>query len=226
MNPDVIVPMNPKILDDMWVPNAMIYNLKLFEEMNVLDKLHGLWISADYSIVYSTAAHITFFCPINYHKFPLDTQICKFQIGSYSYDDNTMTFTTVRVGFYGKHENSMPLDYAVNLRDLRQNDSILIFDGLGNFSLAGFEIVLDRHASTYIFTYYLPSGVFVVVSWISFLIPVHAIPGRMILLVTLFLVLVNIFNTVIANTPKAEGPTAIAVWMFSCILFVFGAFIE
>ena len=164
MNPDVIVPMNPKILDDMWVPNAMIYNLKLFEEMNVLDKLHGLWISADYSIVYSTAAHITFFCPINYHKFPLDTQICKFQIGSYSYDDNTMTFTTVRVGFYGKHENSMPLDYAVNLRDLRQNDSILIFDGLGNFSLAGFEIVLDRHASTYIFTYYLPSGLFFVVT--------------------------------------------------------------
>ena len=29
--------------------------------------------------------------------------------------------------------------------------------------------------------------------------------GRMALLVTLFLVLVNIFNTVTTNTPKAEG---------------------
>ena len=31
------------------------------------------------------------------------------------------------------------------------------------------------------------------------------IPGRMALLVTLFLVLVNIFNTVTTNTPKVEG---------------------
>ena len=51
------------------------------------------------------------------------------------------------------------------------------------------------------------------------------IPGRMGLLVTLFLVLVNIFNTVTTNTPKAEGLTAIEAWMLSCILFVFGALV-
>merc|ERR1719450_603119 len=137
-----------------------------------------------------------------------------------------MTFTTLRAGFDGTHENSIPLDYAIEIRNLAPSDSILIFDGLGNFSLAGFEMVLNRHSSPYIFTYYLPSGLFIVVSWISFFIPVNAIPGRMILLVTLFLALVNIFNTVTANTPIAERPTAIAAWMFSCILFVFGAFIE
>ena len=48
----------------------------------------------------------------------------------------------------------------------------------------------------------------------------------MALLVTLFLVLVNIFNTVTTNTPKAEGLTAIEAWMLACILFVFGALIE
>ena len=35
-----------------------------------------------------------------------------------------------------------------------------------------------------------------VVSWISFVVPPDVIPGRMALLITLFLVLVNIFNTV------------------------------
>ena len=44
-----------------------------------------------------------------------------------------------------------------------------------------------------------------IVSWISFVVPPDVIPGRMALLVTLFLVLVNIFNTVTTNTPKAEG---------------------
>ena len=49
------------------------------------------------------------------------------------------------------------------------------------------------------------SGLFVVVSWISFVVPPDVIPGRMALLITLFLVLVNIFNSVTTNTPKAEG---------------------
>ncbi len=44
-----------------------------------------------------------------------------------------------------------------------------------------------------------------VVSWISFVVPPEVIPGRMALLITLFLVLVNIFNSVTTNTPKAEG---------------------
>ena len=225
MNPNVCVPMNPKMLDDMWVPNALIYNLKSFEVMNVLDKSNMMWIAADYTVLYSTAAHITFFCPMNYRKFPLDTQVCKFQIGSYSNDDSEMTFTTLRANFDDKSENTIPLDYAIKIRELTPNDSILIFPQF-NFSLAGFEMVLDRHVSNYIFVHYLPSGLFVVVSWISFLIPVNAISSRMILLGTLFLVLVNIFNTVATNTPKAEGPTAIAAWMFTCVLFVFGALIE
>jgi hypothetical protein len=37
---------------------------------------------------------------------------------------------------------------------------------------------------------YLPSFMFVVVSWISFLVKPEIVPGRMALLVTLFLVLV------------------------------------
>ena len=44
----------------------------------------------------------------------------------------------------------------------------------------------------------------------------------MALLITLFLVLVNIFNNINSNSPKAEGLTAIEIWMLACILFVFG----
>ena len=85
------------------------------------------------------------------------------------------------------------------------NLRFLDYGELGNFSVAGFEMILARHLSHYLITYYLPSGLFVVVSWISFLIPPEIVPGRMSLLVTLFLVLVNIFNNITTNTPKAEG---------------------
>ena len=76
---------------------------------------------------------------------------------------------------------------------------------LGNYSVAGFELTLTRKMMHYIVTCYLPSGMFVVVSWISFLVPPDIVPGRMALLVTVFLVLINIFNTITTNIPKADG---------------------
>ena len=39
-----------------------------------------------------------------------------------------------------------------------------------NYSTTGFQLVLTRKMSFYVVTYYLPSGLFVVVSWISFLV--------------------------------------------------------
>ena len=48
----------------------------------------------------------------------------------------------------------------------------------GNYSVAGFELTLRRKVSHYIITYYLPSGMFVIVSWISFLVPPDIVPGE------------------------------------------------
>ena len=226
-NANIMVPMNLEFVKDLWLPNIFIYNLKTYKVIDVLNKLAGLWIGADKTVLYSQATHITFICPMRFDKFPLDTQACKFQVGSYSYNDKIMSFLTEKAGYSGgKSGNSIALDYAIKISHLKPYDAVFAGGGLGNFSLAGFEMVLHRYVSTYIITYYLPSGLFVIVSWISFLIPMDVIPGRMALLVTLFLVLVNIFNTVTTNTPKAEGLTAIEAWMLACILFVFGALIE
>ena len=84
---------------------------------------------------------------------------------------------------------------------------------------------LKRNMMKYLYIYYLPSGLFVVVSWVGFLIPPEVVPGRMAMLITLFLVLINIFNIVTSNSPNVEGMTAIAAWMLVCIFFVFGALV-
>ena len=41
---------------------------------------------------------------------------------------------------------------------MNDDDKVLVFGEYGNFSLSGFEMVLTRYVSTYIITYYLPSG--------------------------------------------------------------------
>merc|ERR1719312_1351741 len=133
-------------------------------------------------------------------------------------------FDVSTLGYIQKTQ-SIILDYDIKIKNLKTPDKIFDAGALGQFSLAGFEMTLKRHFMSYIITYYLPSGLFVAVSWISFLIPPDIVPGRMALLITLFLVLVNIFNNITTNSPKAEGLTAIEIWMLACILFVFGALI-
>ena len=58
---------------------------------------------------------------------------------------------------------------------------------------------------------------------VSFLVDPDVIPGRMTLLVTLFLVLTNIFNKIPETSPKVTAFSALSAWVLSCILFVFGA---
>ena len=61
------------------------------------------------------------------------------------------------------------LDYDINIYPLAPEDTS--YQALNmNYSVAGFQLVLSRKASFYVVTYYLPSGLFVVVSWISFLV--------------------------------------------------------
>lgn len=58
------------------------------------------------------------------------------------------------------------------------------------------EIKLSRCVSPYLLNVYLPTAIFVVMSWVSFLIPTDVVPARIVLLVTLCLVIINTFNNV------------------------------
>ena len=182
-------------------------------------------------------------CPMRFNKFPLDEHICKFRVGSSNYDMTRMIFDTKSLSYNPEAGNTI-LDYQVTISPLKEEDTFLAYGDAGNYSLTGFEMKLVRNSAKYkeipsfkpyfenfiffssfryLYIYYLPSGLFVIVSWSSFLIPPEVVPGRMALLVTLFLVLINIFNTITNLSPNVEGMTAISSWMIACILFVFGA---
>ena len=111
--------------------------------------------------------------------------------------------------------------FRITFKPLRSEDTHYMALGM-NYSTAGFELILSRKMSFYIITYYLPSGLFVGISWVryhcqsmklyilycycfSFLINPEVIPGRMTMLVTLFLVLINIHNTIQTNSPKVNN---------------------
>ena len=52
------------------------------------------------------------------------------------------------------------------------------------------------------------------------------VPGRMALLVTLFLVLTEIYTNVANQSPVSNSTNQLSLWVITCIFFVFGALME
>ena len=134
---------------------------------------------------------VTIDCKFDFTNFPLDTQQCEFiQYGSESIDLRSCHPSDDHE--FGPEEANGYRFTMIPIQETIQGDLI---DGIvdnGTFYV-GLNITLERIVTPYLFQYYFPCIAIVVVSTISFIIPVSAIPGRVALVVTQFLTLMNIF---------------------------------
>ena len=67
-------------------------NLKSFETHLILSKLEGFWVDMDNNLLHAVASRITFICPMSFNSFPMDVQVCVFQVGSFNYATNKLLF--------------------------------------------------------------------------------------------------------------------------------------
>ena len=72
------------------------------------------------------------------------------------------------------------------------------------YSHTGFAVTLKRVPKSYFMNTYVPSGLLALIAAIGFVIPVDMVPGRMALLVTIFLMLVNISTMVNYRGPEVN----------------------
>lgn len=72
----------------------------------------------------------------------------------------------------------------------------LVIALLGNHSTARMLITMSREIRSHLLESYLPSTLFVIMSWGSFVVMPEVVPGRMVLLVTTLLSLVTMFDTI------------------------------
>ena len=68
-------------------------------DMNKNFTLSGVWIIGGTDVFYNQFTTVTFMCPMRYEKFPLDSHICKFRVGSTNMDINYMRFGETTVGY-------------------------------------------------------------------------------------------------------------------------------
>ena len=109
-----------------------------------------------------------------------------------------------------RKENQRTLSFNVDIKDLPRQKTV--FRGSSsNYSVYGFEMRLSRSLGSFILSVYLPSAMFVMMSWVAFFIPPDIVPARIVLLVTLCLVLINMFNSTTARIPVSNAVTAMEV---------------
>ena len=77
------------------------------------------------------------------------------------------------------------------------------------YSQSGFELVMTRSLTPFIINTYIPTYLLATASFVGFLIPVEMVPGRITLLVTTFLMLVNM-----SSSQHSQGPVASTLYTY------------
>jgi len=183
---------SPESLKYIWYPELEIYGLDTFGRQRVLKEMSGVRIIKNKTITYELGVRITISCRMNFDNYPLDAQTCQFQVGSY-YD--THETVTCNSHFIYDLDRQRSLQHFLQIEGLPSNFKEVKLPS-GTYAACGIQVRLQRKQMQFLVQVYLPSCMFVIVSWVSFLIKPEVVPGRMGLLVTLFLVLINIFNSV------------------------------
>ena len=193
----------------IWTPDLYIYNISTFANKVYAKQVKSLMIlttnefnqentktnnvKQDSKTVVELKLDVksTVYCKFDLSAYPMDKQTCQPRFGSASlgttfalYDPN-QTF----------HNN---MTYQAANLDI----SVMFFDGKLNSShnMVGLNIQMTRVVKPFIIKYYLPCIALVLVSQLSFIIPPAAIPGRVALLVTVFLTLTNLYIQQMAST--------------------------
>ena len=92
--------------------------------------------------------------------------------------------------------------------------------------VSGFDLILKRKPETYILLYFFPSFMMVVTSWINFAVSFEAVPGRLGLLLTLFLMMINMNNSISTKIPKSDSACPLIIWILICTIFIILALLE
>lgn len=103
--------------------------------------------------------------------------------------------------------------------------SICLFPALGVFSEPEATFIFKRRLMFYVYGFYLPITLVVLLSWISFWIDPESTPARVSLGVITILAMGNFLHGGGA-TPNVSYATALDVYVITCFVFVFASLME
>ena len=215
------------IPQQIWMPKFYIYGLLNMEIKTNFEQQTSIWIEKkgeNIHVNYDSVFDLYLKCDMNYQYYPFDVHECSVKFSSSDYNATRLKFHMAKPATWGRLNITVG-EFDATIKSLEDSELMDTWEQ-EEWSICGFKLGLKRRHEKYIFNYYLTSGLFVVISWVSFLVPTKDVNAKMGLLVTVLLVLVTVYSSVVEMSPKARREqTAIATWMFTMLMFVFFAFV-
>ncbi|XP_068207796.1 gamma-aminobutyric acid receptor subunit pi-like [Palaemon carinicauda] len=213
---------SPDIVNYVWLPTTYIDHVKEVTKPSLLIQPESFRMLSDGLIRYSMSLTTRVSCPMDFSAYPFDTQVCYFKMESYQFTAKEVTYewqNPIIERTNQIHLGQFDFDfYSVNQQNTTHQGR--------KFPTVMVEVLLNRRISYHLMNTFLPSGLFVMVSWLTFLVPVHMVPGRMVLTITTLLTMVSMFASVRQESPKVSYAKAVDQWMIMCIIFVFMVLLE
>ena len=198
-------------IEKLWFPDIYIYDLKEMRTRRTLSPEEGLRVKTANNttkLTFIFEPEVIVVCPIDYTEFPFHSHTCELKMTSFSRSIKKMVFVTDHSWDPGMVLNKDKIrDYKVNVSYLVGDQTTMKgwTEETPFYSIAGLQIQLESRYDKYIYIYYIPTTMFTLTSWVSFLLPPTCYPARTTLLVTVFLCQIGVFNAVIKDTPNKDG---------------------
>ena len=204
-------------LDTIWIPDTYFQNSVQVKPIpNMKAKSGKKLVMYNSNIVLVDEFAITFECKMNFDQFPFDQQNCAFEIlGTHSDPKVILNQITLHTLQGNTIETSSPDDETTfNSSGLPFNvqlktPKLFFLDGYNlQMSVVTLDFHLVRKSENFhqlIITYFVPSGAFAFLSLFSFFIKPEVVPGRMGMLVTIFLIVIGIYKSVEAPPNRGYG---------------------
>ena len=213
----------------LWKPDLYLWNSKdgmARSEDTVKSGAKVIRDGSNILVKYTIETEAETICRMNFTSFPFNTNTCFLKVSSFGHYNEMVSFNTA---------DSQPPDTFLDPEKIQHYNLTLSYmqdleeswDTKGKFySTAGIKMVLKHQPEKCLLVYFLPTSMFTITSWFSFLLPPTSYPARTSLLVTIFLCQIGIFNAVVEDTPNENGGlTALEVWVLSNIGLVFLTFL-
>ncbi len=216
----------------LWYPFLIISRLKKESPQVEGTKMRtgtAITHSPDARLYTEVRSIVTINCDMAFQTFPFDQHECYFEVFTTLWLTTQIREFSLQVTLAIPSDKALLSDFDVNGKpawgraisvpnsleyeisfsglpdDLKCREHVFFSGYSPLYQVAGFTMTMKRQYTPFLFNYYLPSGLLVVISWGSFAIPPGVIPGRIALIVTTFLSLVNIANSAFSNFPIAQG---------------------
>ncbi|XP_064637327.1 glycine receptor subunit alpha-1-like isoform X1 [Lineus longissimus] len=208
--------------DDIWTPDTFFKNARSASVHTVTHDNRYIHVTPQGVVTLAQKITATLNCQMNLYYFPHDTQYCHIILSSFGFPTDELRLSWNSYGV--KYDPAMHLpEFTVAKVDTSRcvHETVT-----GSFSCIEAEIQLDRDTGFYIIQTYIPTIIFVMLSWLNFYMDPKAVPARVALGLLTVLAITTKSSGSLGQLPKVSYVKAIDVWMSTCLSFVLIAFAE